>query len=193
MRRCPDSYRCDTQKWLSWPSKSEEPISSLDLCLVSRMEWMRVNKLKFNPDKTEVLLVSQKANQGIGMQPVLDEVALLLKTQVYSFGVLLDLPLSLDAQVSAVARSTFAQIKLKRQLCPFLERSDVALVSHVLVTSWPNYCNVLHMELSMETSVGPKHTANWDWVEGSHNLPVTAAPLVAELFLGRIQSVRSNL
>ena len=48
------------------------------------------------------------------MQPVLDGVTLSLETQVYSMGVLLDSPLSLDAQFSAVAKSAFAQLKLVR-------------------------------------------------------------------------------
>ena len=44
------------------------------------MGWMRANKLKLNPDKTEVLLVSWKANEGIEILPVLDRVTLPLKT-----------------------------------------------------------------------------------------------------------------
>ena len=70
------------------------------------MGWVRVNKLKLNQDKTEVLLVSHEADQGIGTQPVLDGAALPLKTQARSSGDMLpDSSLSLDAQVSAVATS----------------------------------------------------------------------------------------
>ena len=72
------------------------------------MDWMRANKLKLNPDKAEVLLVSRKPNQGIGLQPVLDGVTLHLKTQAHSLGMRQDSSLSLDAQVSAVARSASA-------------------------------------------------------------------------------------
>ena len=68
--------------------------------------------MKLNPDKTEVLLVSQKADQGTGIQLVLDGVTLPLKTQVHSFCVLLNSALSLDAQVSEVAKGAFAQLKL---------------------------------------------------------------------------------
>ena len=49
-----------------------------------------MNKLKLNPDKTEVFLISRKADQGIAMQYVLDRVTLPLKTQVHSLRVLLD-------------------------------------------------------------------------------------------------------
>ena len=52
------------------------------------MDWVRANKLKLNPDKTEVLLVSHKANQRIGF-------SLMAST------------LSLDAEVLVVPRSIF--------------------------------------------------------------------------------------
>ena len=73
-------------------------------------------------------MVSQKTGQGTGMQPVLDSVTLPLKTQVHSLAVPLDLSLSLDDQVSVVVRSAFKQLKLAHQLCPCLERSDLALI-----------------------------------------------------------------
>ena len=52
------------------------------------MGWIRANKLKLNPDKTEVLLVSQKADERIGIILVLDGVTLPLTIQVCSLGVL---------------------------------------------------------------------------------------------------------
>ena len=77
-------------------------------------------------DKTKVLLVIWKADEGIGILTVVDGVTLPLKIQVHSLGVLLDSSLSLDAQVSAVALSAFAQLKLVHQLRPFREMSDLA-------------------------------------------------------------------
>ena len=75
------------------------------------MGWRRANKLKFNPDKTEVLLFIQKADEGIGILPVLDGVTLPLKTQVHSLGMLLDSSLSLDAQLLADGQKCFWTIK----------------------------------------------------------------------------------
>ena len=115
--RC-HQYADDTQLYFSITSKSEEPVSSLDQCLVSLMNWMKVNEQKLNPDEPEVLL---------------------------------DSSLSLDAQVLAVARSAFAQLKLVCQLHLFLERSDLAMVTHALVTSWLDYCNLLYVGLPMES------------------------------------------
>lgn len=52
--------------------------------------WMRVNKLNLICDKSGLLLVNDKAAQGLSNQPVLQGVALVLKKQVCTFGVLLD-------------------------------------------------------------------------------------------------------
>uniref|UniRef100_G1KYX6 HSR domain-containing protein n=1 Tax=Anolis carolinensis TaxID=28377 RepID=G1KYX6_ANOCA len=129
---------------------TKEAVQVLNRCLAAVSDCMRANKLKLNPDKTEVLLVSHKAEQGIGLQPVLDGVALPLKTRVCSLGILLDSSLSLEPQVSEVARGAFAQLRLVRQLCPFLGKSDLATVVHTLVTSRLDYCNALYVRLPLK-------------------------------------------
>uniref|UniRef100_A0A803SUT5 Reverse transcriptase domain-containing protein n=1 Tax=Anolis carolinensis TaxID=28377 RepID=A0A803SUT5_ANOCA len=145
-------YVDDTQLYYSFPPKSKEAPRILDQCLAAVLAWMRVNKLRLNPDKTEVLQVSRKSDRGIRWQPVLDGVALPLKAQVRSLGVLLDSGLTLEAQVSAVAGRAFAQLKLVRQLRPYLEKSDLTRVVHALVTSRLDYCNALYVGLPLKTA-----------------------------------------
>lgn len=94
------------------------PVLCLDMCLLPVLGWMRVNKV--NPEKTEVLLVSQKTP---------------LKLQLASLGALLDSTLSFNAPVSVVAKIAFAQLKVVHQLHMFLEISYLAPVTHALVTS----------------------------------------------------------
>ena len=72
----------------------------LNQCLAVAMDWMRANELKLNPDKTEMLLVRGSSDRMVGVQPVLDGVALPLKEQVHSLGVLLEPSMSLGAQVA---------------------------------------------------------------------------------------------
>uniref|UniRef100_A0A803TWX2 Reverse transcriptase domain-containing protein n=1 Tax=Anolis carolinensis TaxID=28377 RepID=A0A803TWX2_ANOCA len=145
-------YADDTQLYYSFPPKSKEAPRILDQCLAAVLAWMRVNKLRLNPDKTEVLQVSRMSDWGIGWQPVLDGVALPLKAQVCSLGVLLDSGLTLEAQVSAVAGRAFAQLKLVRQLRPYLEKSDLTMVVHALVTSRLDNCNALYVGLPLKTA-----------------------------------------
>ncbi|KAF7251593.1 Apoptosis-resistant E3 ubiquitin protein ligase 1 [Varanus komodoensis] len=138
IRRCGlrnHQYADDTQLYLSFSINPGEAVAVLNRCLAKVMGWMRANKLKHNPDKTEVLLVG---GSGFGMGDlglVLNGVALPLKDRVCSLGVLLDPEPSLEAQVMAVARSAFLQLWLIHQLCPFLENDCLATVTHALVTS----------------------------------------------------------
>uniref|UniRef100_A0A803TWJ5 Reverse transcriptase domain-containing protein n=1 Tax=Anolis carolinensis TaxID=28377 RepID=A0A803TWJ5_ANOCA len=145
-------YADDVQLCHSFPPVTKEAVQVLNRCLAAVSDWMRANKLKLNPDKTEVLLVSHKAEQGTGLQPVLDGVTLPLKTQVHSLGVLLDSSLSLEPQVSVMAREAFAELRLVHQLHPYLRKSDLATVVHVLVTSRLDYCNALYMGLPLKTA-----------------------------------------
>ncbi|KAF7236010.1 Olfactory receptor 10V1 [Varanus komodoensis] len=66
-------------------------------------------------------------------------------------GVLLDPELSLEAQVTAVARSVFLQLRLIHQLRPYLEYDCLATVTHALVTSRLDFCNALYVGLPLKT------------------------------------------
>ena len=67
-----------------------------------------------------LVLVNWKMEEGTEIQHVLDGVTLPLKTQVPSLDVLLDSSLNFrtHAQVSGMARSAFAQLKLVYHLHP---------------------------------------------------------------------------
>ncbi|KAF7239466.1 putative RNA-directed DNA polymerase from transposon BS [Varanus komodoensis] len=130
IRRCGlrnHQYTDDTQLYLSFSTNPGEAVAVLNRCLAEVMGWMRANKLKLNPDKTEVL------------------------DKVHGLGVLLDPQLSLEAQVTAVARSTFFQLQLIHQLCPYLENDCLATVTHALVTSRLDFCNALYVGLPLKT------------------------------------------
>ena len=95
------------------------------------MGWMRENKLKLNPDKTEMLAVKGPDLDLEVCQPVLDEATLPLKDCVHSLGVLLDPALQMTTQVDATARSTYYQLWLLRQRQPFLELEELKTVVDV--------------------------------------------------------------
>lgn len=129
-------------------------------------------KVKFKPGMPEVLLEDQKADQPIEIQHLLNGDTLSPNTQVHSLRVFLEAPLSLDAQVSAVAKRMFVQLKLLCQPHPLLERSDLAMLTPVLVTSHLHYCNRLMCswwEDGLETPSSPKccsQTVDWSWLVG---------------------------
>ena len=55
--------------------------------------------------------------------PVLTGVKIPLKDRVHSLGVLLDLALPMEAQISAMARNAFYQLWLIARLHPFLDKN----------------------------------------------------------------------
>ncbi|KAF7251321.1 MAP3K7 C-terminal-like protein [Varanus komodoensis] len=144
-------YTDDTQLYLSFSTNPGETVAVLNRCLAEVMGWMRANKLKLNPDKTEVLLVGGSDFEMRDLGLVLNGVALPLRDRVLSLGELLDPELSLEAQVMAVARSAFLQLRLIHQLRPFLENDCLATVTHALVTSRLGFCNTLYMGLPLKT------------------------------------------
>ncbi|KAF7247761.1 Maturin [Varanus komodoensis] len=154
IRRCGlrnHQYADDTQLYLSFSTDPGEAVAAQNRCLAEVMGWMRANKLKLSPDKMEVLLVGG-SDSGLGdLDLVLNGVALPLKDRVHSLGVLLNPKLTLEAQMLAMARSAFHQLRLIHQLRPYLEDDCLAAVMHALVTSGLDFCNALYMGLSLKT------------------------------------------
>ncbi|KAF7250955.1 Very large A-kinase anchor protein [Varanus komodoensis] len=135
IRRCGlrnHQYADDTQLYLSFSTNPGEAVAVLNRCLAKVMGWMKANKLRLNPDKIEVLLVG---GSGFGMGDldlVLNGIALPHRDRVRSLGVLLYPELSLEAQVTEVARNTFLQLQLIHQLRPYLENNCLVTVTHAL-------------------------------------------------------------
>ncbi|KAF7246057.1 ATPase WRNIP1 [Varanus komodoensis] len=144
-------YADDTQLYLSFSTDPGEAVPVLNWCLAEVMGYMRANKLKLNPDKMEVLLVGGSSSWVGDLGLVLNGVALPLKDRVRSLGVLLDPELSLEAQMTVVARNAFLQLRLIHQLRPYLEDDCLATVTHALVTSWLDFCNVCYVGLPFKT------------------------------------------
>lgn len=74
-----------------------------------------------------------------------DGITVPIKTHVWCLEVLLDPTLFLQVQIVVVARRAHYQIKYV-----FLDRRELSMVVHVLVTSVLNYCNALYTVLSLK-------------------------------------------
>ncbi|KAF7253695.1 hypothetical protein EYD10_00878 [Varanus komodoensis] len=104
--------------------------------------------------REKIAQIRHELDTGFGegeLNLVLNGVALPLRDKVHSLGVLLDPELSLEAQVTAVARNTFLQLRLIHQLRPYLEYDCLATMTHALVTSRLDFCNVLCVGLPLKT------------------------------------------
>lgn len=80
------------------------------------MGLIKVNKLRFYPDKIEVMLVGPDLALKSGSTEMLDGIALPQKHHIHSLVDLFDLVLFPSNHVVFAARSTFDQIRLVHQL-----------------------------------------------------------------------------
>ncbi|XP_060135246.1 uncharacterized protein LOC132592706 [Zootoca vivipara] len=114
--------------------------------------WMAANRLRLNPDKTEVLFVGDRRWAGVEDSLVLNGVTVPLKDQVCSLGVILDSQLSMEAQVNSVSRAAVFQLHLVRRLRPYLPADCLTRVVHALVISRLDYCNALYVGLPLKVT-----------------------------------------
>ncbi|KAF7251113.1 Junctional adhesion molecule B, partial [Varanus komodoensis] len=132
-RKDSGKYRCE----ISAPTENGQEAGEVEISLL-----VQVHK---------ILLVGGLGFREGELNLVLNGVALPLKDKVRSLEVLLDPELSLEAQVTAVARSAFLQLRLIHQLRPYLEYDCLATVTHALVTSRLDFCNTLYVGLPLKT------------------------------------------
>lgn len=67
---------------------------------------------------------------------------------VTNLGVKMDCLLKLDAQVSAVVKTSFFQLRQLAKVKPFLSRHDFEILIHAFITTRLDYCNALYTGLS---------------------------------------------
>uniref|UniRef100_A0A670II27 Reverse transcriptase domain-containing protein n=1 Tax=Podarcis muralis TaxID=64176 RepID=A0A670II27_PODMU len=145
-------YADDTQLSLSFKSEPVKVVKVLCECLEAVGGWMAANRLRLNPDKTEVLFLGDRGWACGGDSLVLNGVTVPLKDQVCSLGVILDSQLSMEAQVNFVSRAAVYQLHLVRRLRPYLPADCLVRVVHALVISRLDYYNVLYVGLPLKVT-----------------------------------------
>uniref|UniRef100_A0A8C6Y510 Reverse transcriptase domain-containing protein n=1 Tax=Naja naja TaxID=35670 RepID=A0A8C6Y510_NAJNA len=144
-------YADDTQLYISTPGHISDALSVMSCCLDAVRIWMDRSMLRLNPAKTEWLCIqTSRPSQEIPSLVMGGEV-LPPMDRARNLGVLLDSRLRLEEQVGAVARGAFAQVRLVRQLHPYLDRDALRTVTQALVTLWLDYCNALYLGLPLHT------------------------------------------
>lgn len=107
--------------------------------------------MKLNYDKIEGLLVASSLVLGSTLR--LAGVLLTLKPSVGIFGMPQDPSLLLHKQIAAVAKSSYFQLWLVHQLRPFMDKKDLAMVSHALIISQLDCSNVFHLGLPLKMTL----------------------------------------
>jgi hypothetical protein len=100
---------------------------------------MAQNFLQLNQDKTEVLIVGDKAQrENLGAHFNLQ--AIKIKHQVKNLGVILDFELNVESHIRNVTKIAFYHLRNLATVQPFLSQADTERLIHVFITSRFDYC-----------------------------------------------------
>ena len=124
----------------------DSSMEELTECLKSVQEWMDGVKLKLNPEKTEFIIIGQKATRE-SLAP--NFLVLLLQNnispsvEVKNLGVIFDSDNSFDNHVAKVCRACYYHLHDLRQIRKFLGVETAILLANAMVSSRLDYCNSL--------------------------------------------------
>ena len=145
-------YADDTQLYLSFDSLSGEgqasAVHSIEACASEIDEWMRLNKLKLNSDKSELLVINFKYRPRPSLDSIsISEQVVNSSVSARNLGLIVDDSLSLKEHVNSIYKSCYYHI---RRIDLF---TDIAAILNSIVSDV--YYGILRGQI--HSNVPPEH------------------------------------
>ena len=145
-------YANDTQFYITLsPTNFFHSIQKLKNCLNDSQNFIFTNKLKPNPDKTEVILIGSKNN----CKQLLPHFSInILGNQVSpaqsvrNLGAVFNSNFTFSDHLSQAIKSTRVHARDLYRICPLLYLRTAVLLANTLVSSRLDYCNSLFLSLT---------------------------------------------
>jgi len=122
-------------------------VDILEHCITDVSQRMSVNRLKLNPEKTELWLSgSRHSLRKLGLcGPTIKLGTDTIKASghVQLLGVIMSSDLSLEKHVSVVSAACFSHLRQIRRVRQSLDAESAATLVHAFVTSGVDYCNAV--------------------------------------------------
>ena len=137
-------YANDTQVYISTPAgDAEAAVQRLTACLVDIEAWLKTSRLRLNPIKIQVMWLGfpqQLAKVNVSDVPVASARINVSET-ARNVGVIVDSQLTLSAQVAAVCRSGYYQLRQLRPLVRSMSSDAVKTLVQEFISCRLDYCN----------------------------------------------------
>ena len=143
-------YADDTQLYGSdYPNELPDLINRFEHCIAEVKAWMKVNKLKLNDEKTEVILLGNNNITKYVLSPSLhiNDISLETTDKVKNLGVTIDKNLSLSCFISSLCKKSYVQL---RKIASILTTEVTKTLVTSLVLSRLDACRNLK-EISVQT------------------------------------------
>ena len=138
-------YADDTQIYVSCKSSDiGDLIPRVLSCIKEIKEWSRLNGLKLNSSKTEVLHIKSRFRSHIPLPPFqIDGVEVVPVKKVRNLGVLFDDQFTMHSYVSSKCRSASFALQKISKIRPFIDKGTTEKLVHAFVMCHLDYCNSL--------------------------------------------------
>uniref|UniRef100_A0AAQ6IE93 Reverse transcriptase domain-containing protein n=1 Tax=Anabas testudineus TaxID=64144 RepID=A0AAQ6IE93_ANATE len=106
-------YADDTQLYVSSKPDEIKQLNKVEQCVKDIRDWMLINFLLLNPDKTEVLVIGSSAARSkmLDHTVTLDGLSVTSSATVKDLGVILDSSLSFEVHVDNITRTAFFHLR----------------------------------------------------------------------------------
>ena len=150
-------YADDTQLYLAIePANISDLVFSIENCISEVKNWMLVNKLKLNDDKTEIMLLNPKNYQiNIDSLSVGDEIISFSKF-AKNLGVYFNENLSMDCHITNLCKSIYLEIRRLRHMSNFVNEASLTTLASSFILSKIDYCNSLFKNINKEQIQKPQ-------------------------------------
>ena len=131
-------YADDTQIYFAFsPDDESQSIQKLEECVIEIREWMSINFLKLNDEKTELLFLGSPHNLSkCSINSVkVGESVISASDKVRNIGAIFDPQLNMEQQVSSTCRSAWFRVHQIGKLRPYLSKDQTKCIIHAYVTS----------------------------------------------------------
>ena len=139
-------YADDTQLYTAFSFENDVELSvaidRIERCLVEIFNWMAANKLKFNTDKT-LLLVHQSQFQPISLRPFITLDTITPSDKAWNIGVTFNTHLTLSCHLNDVVKKAFYHLRNIAKLRKYISADTTEILIHCFVTSKLDFCNAL--------------------------------------------------
>ena len=143
------AYADDTQLYLAFKpgnhANKTAAVSSTQSCIRDLHNWMLINKLKLNPDKTEFLILGtrQQLEKVITSHLVAGESQICPSTKVKNLGSWFDPNLDMISHINNICSSSFYYLKNIHRIRKYLSCQSAISFIQAFITSKLDYCNSL--------------------------------------------------
>ena len=141
-------YADDTQLYLCIePENVHDLIFKVEICIAEINEWMLINKLKCNNDKTEAILINPKNFKINSNSLKIGNEEVTFANSAKNLGVFIDADLSMSSHISNLSKTLYIEIRRIKQMSRFLSKNCLKTLAVSFILSKLDYCNALFKNL----------------------------------------------